>query len=286
MNATRAAAIEIRQLDVRRGGRSLARIDEAKAQRGAFVAMVGPNGAGKSSVLKAITGEWRAAGQLALLGRPFQAWDRRALARHLAVMTQHPVLQFDFTVREVVALGRLPHRGEGRTQGDSRVLQALQMLGLSAFSARRYTTLSGGERQRVQYARVVCQLLGTPSSECLLLLDEPTSALDLAQQKSVLDHAWAMTRQGATVVAVMHDLNTVVRYADRVWVMAGGELRLQADALQALTTETIRSVFGLDLALDVAARDGRPVILMQPDTGAPLVSLHNLFNPSTFRSPS
>lgn len=257
-------SVDIRDLDVRRAGRSLARIGTATACKGEFVALVGPNGAGKSSVLKALTGEWPASGHLHLMGQALPQWDRLALARQLAVMTQQSNLQFDFTVREVVALGRLPHRGEGRALAQARIGQALAALDLLALADRRYTTLSGGERQRVHFARVVCQLEGTPRGACTLLLDEPTSALDLSQQKTVLDHAWAMTRDGATVVAVMHDLNTVLRYADRVWVMSQGTLHVQADAAQALTAETIRAVFGLNLAVDVAARDGRPLVLMRP----------------------
>lgn len=255
--------LQIENLSVARAGRMVASIRSVQARAGEFIAVIGPNGAGKSSLLKAITGEWPATGELCLLGQPLRQWRRPVLARRLAVLPQHSQLAFDFTVQEVVALGRLPHRGEGVAAADQAVQGALQALGLESFRHRRFLRLSGGERQRVQFARVLAQIWQEEQPR-LLLLDEPTSALDLAQQKSVLDHAHREACAGATVVAVMHDLNMVSRYADRVWVLAGGQMVDDTCPDRFMTTDSIQSVFGLKANVETSQTDRLPVVLMQP----------------------
>ncbi|MDM7941399.1 MAG: heme ABC transporter ATP-binding protein [Hydrogenophaga sp.] len=261
--SVRPSALMVSGLRVSRGGGDLVLIDDLRIAPGEFVAIIGPNGAGKSSVLKAVTGEWESVGAITLLGRSLSEWKRGDLARRMAVMPQSSQLAFDFTVREVVAMGRLPHRGESIHTAVRVVNETLSALALDEFSHRRFTTLSGGERQRVQFARVLAQIWDEPSDR-LLLLDEPTSALDLAQQKAVLDHAWHQSRQGATVVAVMHDLNMVSRYADRVLVFSNGRLVKDAPPVEVLTEVGIQSVFGLRVGVERSISDGLPIVLMAP----------------------
>ena len=259
----RQAVLDINALRVEWGGRALLQITDLQVMPGEFVAIIGPNGAGKSSLLKAVTAEWPSTGEVTLLGRSLREWDRAALARRMAVMPQTSQLAFDFTVLEVVTLGRLPHRGESQTASRRAVNETLLALKLEEFAHRRFTTLSGGERQRVQFARVLAQTWGEQSDR-LLLLDEPTSALDLAQQKAVLDHAWQQARQGATVLAVMHDLNMVSRYADRVLVFRQGELVSDAAPRDFLTAKSISAVFGLSVSVELSTSDGKPMVLMGP----------------------
>lgn len=142
-------ALSVRDVQVQRGGRTVLDLNgvSVRVQAGEFVALIGPNGAGKSTVLKALTGEWAAQGHIHLLGQPLPSWSRPRLAQRMAVMPQQSHLNFDFTVREVVALGRLPHRGKSAAQSRAAVDAALTALTLHNFAARRFTTLSGGERQ-------------------------------------------------------------------------------------------------------------------------------------------
>lgn len=269
MAAEQTASLSVRGLNVQRSGRTLARLDAVDVHAGEFVALIGPNGAGKSTVLKGLTGEWPAGGDIKLLGRALPSWQRPRLAQHMAVMPQQSHLNFDFKVREVVTLGRLPHRGEPPARTRQAVDAALDILSLQAFASRRFTTLSGGERQRVQFARVIAQIWGQ-SGPRLLLLDEPTSALDLAQQQSVLDHAWALAREGVTVVAVMHDLNMVSRYASRVLALQQGQLVADTTPAEFMQTERLHEVFGVHVAVERSQVDHRPVVLMGPQRLVPL----------------
>ncbi len=230
------------------------------------VAIVGPNGAGKSTLLRALTGEWPiASGAVRLFGEPLSLWRstrarREALARRLAVLTQQPRLDFDFTVAEVVALGRLPWRGAGAAADRRVVDEVLVLLGLDGFAARRYLMLSGGERQRVQFARVLAQLWATHDGG-LLLLDEPTSALDLAQQVSVLDHATALAARGIAVAAVLHDLNAALGWFERAVLLAQGRIMADGPAAAALSADTVERVYGVRLDSQLAAGAVRPVIM-------------------------
>ena len=250
-------------LTLHRAGRELLNLAPLRASGGEFIAIIGPNGAGKSTLLKSLTGEWPVTGDIELLGQALSDWHRPALARRMAVMAQNSQLNFDFRVREVVALGRLPHRGESAKAAESAVASALAALNLQSFENRRFTSLSGGERQRVQFARVLAQIQTTRSAR-LLLLDEPTSALDLAQQKLVLDLALSQSRLGATVIAVMHDLNMASRYADRIWVLNKGRLVLDATPTQVMQREVVEEVFGLAVSTELSAIDSKPIVLLKP----------------------
>ena len=261
-----SALLAVEDLGVRRDGRVLLDRVSLEVAPGEFVAVVGPNGAGKSTLLRAITGEWASDGDVSFGGRRRGEWNREALARRLAVMTQQPQLNFAFSVREVVELGRLPHRGAG-AQADRKVVDAvLAALDLEGFADRSYLRLSGGERQRVQFARVAAQIW-EPDAPALLLLDEPTSALDLAQQQSVLGLAQQMRARGTAVVAVLHDLNLAARHADRIVLLKGGRLALSAAPQQALQPAVVREVFGVEVDTLVGPRDGRPLVVVRALAG-------------------
>ncbi len=264
-----APVLNLENATIRRGHRTLVHGASLQVGAGEFVALVGPNGAGKSTLLRAITGEWQASGLIELFGRILSRWRRADLARRLAVMPQSSSLAFDFSVEEVVRLGRLPHRGEGAIADVDVVESVLAALRLDAYRHRRYTTLSGGERQRVQFARVLAQIWER-GADGALLLDEPTSALDLAQQKIVLDIARARADSGTAVVAVMHDLNMAVRYASRLVMMREGRIVEDGAALSVLTPEKVDRVFDVDAQIETAGCDGRPIVLLaRGPTAAP-----------------
>lgn len=257
-----SSLLKLRDVRVNRLGRTLLDAITLDVKPGEFLAVIGPNGAGKSTLLRAITGEWRSLGAITFEGKPRNAWSRDALARRLAVMTQQPQLNFAFTVREVVELGRLPHRSAGAA-ADRRVVDAaLCALDLKSHANRSYLHLSGGERQRVHIARVAAQVWEA-EKPALLLLDEPTSALDLAQQQSVFDLILKMKRRGTAIVAVLHDLNLAARHADRIAVLRLGRLVRSATPDEALHPALLREVFGVDTEILRCQRDHRPFVVVR-----------------------
>ena len=224
----------------------------ATLQPGRFTAILGPNGAGKSTLLSLLSAQRRPdAGQVLLDGQPLQHLSAHALALRRAVMPQESAVAFDFTAREVAELGRYPHRKHPAPDEASIVDQALAATGVSVLAGRNVNTLSGGEKARVHLARALAQVWSprTDGAARWLLLDEPTAALDLAHQHQALGllRDWAH-HQGLGVVAVLHDLNLALRYADDVLLLAQGEATCHGPAGDVLTAARIGSVWGIGCA--------------------------------------
>ncbi len=261
--------LEAQELAVRLGGSLRLDAVSVSLQPGTLMAVIGPNGAGKSTLLRAISGELKPErGRVTIGGRPAGDWRRLLLARQMAVMGQTPVLAFDFTVRELVALGRAPHRGTPLARHDKAfVATAIELAGLKEFAERSVPTLSGGERQRAFFAKAVAQLMTRPGqlpgAECLLLLDEPTAALDLAQQARVLGAARRIADAGSAVLAVLHDLNLAAAYADRILVLVDGKCVGAGRPDEVLLAEHLGAWYGcpVDVLADTAT--GRRLIAIR-----------------------
>lgn len=216
---------------------------------GETVAIVGPNGAGKSTLLRLLSGDLRPSrGTVRLKQREITAYTPRQLALHRAVLSQHVSVTFPFTVEEIVAMGA----GESRAAAARPLIEdALQEVGLNDFRHRQLPTLSGGEQQRAHLARVLVQL-GTGEAvhgPGLLLLDEPTSSLDMRHQLDLVETARRRARGGTAVVAILHDLNLAMRFADRVVLLAHGALAADGSARETITADMIRRVFEVDATI-------------------------------------
>ncbi|MEQ8955142.1 MAG: heme ABC transporter ATP-binding protein [Porticoccaceae bacterium] len=224
---------------------------------GEVMALVGPNGAGKSTLIRAISGEQGLSqGQIILHGRSMQDWPLQELATHTAFMPQQSVLEFPFTVREVVALGRIPH-STGQVI-DARVVdEVLAYMDVAHLAGRIYPRLSGGERQRVQLARVLAQIWTPVEYSRLLVLDEPTSNFDLAHQQLVIRLLREVALQGISVLVVMHDLNLAMSCADRIAMLCCGQLQAVGRPESVLTEANIRQSFGVDAEFIQDSRTGR-----------------------------
>jgi iron complex transport system ATP-binding protein len=228
---------------------------------GQVLGLVGPNGAGKSSLLRLVAGDiLPVSGRLTIGERERPEWNRQALARRLAYLPQLSLLNFPYTVEEVVALGRMPH-ATGRKE-DARIInEAMTATDTAGLRHRHYTRLSGGERQRVQLARVFAQVWDVDSSTgALLLLDEPTTALDLSHQQLVLETVRQLAARGCAVVLAIHDFNLIAGHADRIAVMQAGRLVADAAPAEVFTPALFREVFAIDV-----------IIQRHPDRDQPLV---------------
>ncbi|MFJ6672283.1 heme ABC transporter ATP-binding protein [Actinosynnema sp. NPDC091369] len=211
--------------------------------------IVGPNGSGKSTTLRCVYRALRPSGGVVLLGgRDVAATRARDTAEHLAALTQDSHVEFDFTVTEVVAMGRLPHR---TTPGhDAEVVaEALSRVDAAHLAHRGFLTLSGGERQRVLIARALAQ------QPKVLVLDEPTNHLDISHQLAVLSLVRGL---GVTVLAVLHDLNLAAAYCDRLHVLDGGRVVRSGTPEEVLTPEVLHEVF-----------DVRAHVVRHPASGVP-----------------
>ena len=218
-------SLECRNAAVSADGRRVLATVSAVLRAGRVTAIVGPNGTGKSTLLGLLAGQ-RAplAGSVLLDGLPLHRQPVTALARRRALMAQESAVAFDFSATEVVELGRFPHRQRPAPDEAGIVAHALAAAGVAHLAGRSVQTLSGGEKARVHLARALAQIWHPPAdaAERWLLADEPTAALDLQHQHRCMRllRQWAV-EQGVGVVAVLHDLNLALRYADDALVLGG-----------------------------------------------------------------
>jgi iron complex transport system ATP-binding protein len=208
----------------------------AALRPGEVTAICGPNGAGKSTLLQCLAGLLApGSGIVTLEGTPIVSLLPRERARAIGYLSQEGEIAWDLSVRNLVALGRLPY-GDG---GDAQVAAALAALDLEAFSSRPISTLSGGEKARALLARV---LAGEPR---WILADEPLAALDLGHQLALVGHLGRAASGGTGVVLVLHDLALAMNHADRVLVLDKGHLAADGAPEAALDPTLIERVWGV-----------------------------------------
>lgn len=252
--------LELEQASAAPWGAPLLRDISLALVPGAILGLTGPNGAGKSSLLRLIGGDIPlSAGRLQLAGKPREAWPRRLLARRLAYLPQLSLLNFPYTVEEVVAMGRMPHE-TGVATDAGIVAEALAATDTASLRERLYTRLSGGEKQRVQLARVLSQVWDAGDG-ALLLLDEPTNALDLSHQQMVLSAVRALAERGCAVVLASHDLNLVAGLADRIAVLQQGHVAALGSPGAIFTPQLFREIFAIDVVVQRHPERDQPLVI-------------------------
>ena len=229
--------------------------------KGDFLGIIGPNGSGKTTLLRVIDGILKPQeGEVRLEGTEVGRLRREALARSVAVVPQYSALAFPFSVEEVVLMGRSPHLGRWRFEGerDLRIArEAMEMTDTLALAARDMESLSGGERQRVLIARALAQ------EPRLMLLDEPTAFLDIRHQVDFFDRIRALNRErGLTVIAVTHDINLAAHYCDRIILLKDGRIEAAGPVEDVITEEHIRKAYETKILVD-----------RHPGTGSPRITL-------------
>ncbi len=211
---------------------------------GKFTAVVGPNGAGKTTLLKIISGESsKYSGEITLNSKPLGQYKTRELSLSRAILPQQTVVNFPFTVEQIIEVGRYAHRSPA-TKNQAIIAEVMNLCGLHAFKGRIYQTLSGGEKQRVQMARVMAQIWEKSEHPKYVLLDEPTASLDLAQQHVLLSLARRLCRQNIAVIAVLHDLNLAIQYADDLLFLKKGKAMAYGEVKEVASRKVIEETFG------------------------------------------
>ena len=216
---TAAVLLETRALRIAVPRGALVERFDCAVRGGEFVALLGSNGTGKSLLLRTLAGLRPAnGGSVWLDGQDLAVLPRRAIARRLGFLPQDPDAPPQGSLFESVLLGRHAHLGfweSGGPADEERARRALDEVGLTPLGRRELGTLSGGEQRRAAIARLLVQ------APAIYLLDEPTNHLDPAQQLGVLEHVRGLAREGAAVLASLHDPNLALRFADRIWLLAG-----------------------------------------------------------------
>ncbi len=258
------ATIDVRSLTVVLGGSTLLEDVSFRVQAGEVLALVGPNGAGKSTLLRAVSGDLPPThGSVLLDGKTTTAYHPRDLALRRAVLPQQTFLQFAFTAREVVEMGRGARGGRQERERDETVIaSAMQRTETDTLALRTFPTLSGGEQARVTLARVLSQ------EAPILLLDEPTAALDLSHQQMVMEIARELAAAGGTVLAILHDLNLAAAYADRLAILHHGRLSAFAEPWEALDPNLLSEVFECPIAVARHPMRNCPLVLPLPRSAA------------------
>ncbi|WP_373553866.1 heme ABC transporter ATP-binding protein [Haliscomenobacter sp.] len=257
--------LSTRGVDYQVQGKQLLKGIDMQVQAGEFVAIVGPNGAGKSTLLRILSGELNpSAGKVYWRKQFLNKMSKAELARERAVLSQQHQVSLPFNTDELVMMGRYPHFDQVPTVKDQEIVTAaFDKVDAQALRGRNFLQLSGGEQQRILLAQAFAQIWDRPNG--LLLLDEPTNNLDLAHQQHLLQAAHELTQKGYAVVAILHDLNLAMHFADQVILLRQGSIWAQGTPEATLTASNIKMTFDVTVRLiqNVAAR---PLIV--PDFAA------------------
>lgn len=230
-----------------------------RVHEGEFLAIAGPNGAGKSTLLHVLAGlKSPIEGSVALDGRRLADYGRRRLAQRIAVIFQDFSCSYDFSVFDMVAMGRSPYltRWQPLSTRDRAIIHdAMEMTEVSNLRHRLFCELSGGERQRVIIAKALAQ---QPS---LLLLDEPSTHLDLHHQVNTFNILRRLNRQSrVTILCIIHDLTLAAQFADRFLLLCAGECLAEGTPQEVLQQELIEDLFAVPVTVGIIGKTNTPYV--------------------------
>ena len=232
-----------------------------EVKRGEFLGILGPNGSGKTTLLNVIDGILiPQEGELWINGTSCNKLKRENLAKIIAVVPQESLMIFPFTVQEIVLMGRAPHLGKWRFEGetDFRIAhQAMEMTDTLSLMNRSMNALSAGERQRVLIARALAQ------QPQIMLLDEPTAFLDIRHQIDFFDLIKALNKnQTLTVIGVTHDINLASLYCDRIILLRDGRIHCMGSPEEVIAESHIREVYETNVTVDRNPVTGQPRVTL------------------------
>jgi iron complex transport system ATP-binding protein len=228
--------------------------------QGSLTGILGPNGSGKTTLLKLLAGIHRPQhGRVSLDGRDLREYSRAQLARRIAVVPQEVHPAFEYTVLEMVLMGRYAHLGAFEVEGPEDVRlarEALRATGTEGLESRQFDTLSGGEKQRVVIASALAQAAD------VLLLDEPTASLDLAYQLEIAALIERLNAErGVTIVLSTHDLNFAATVCRSVVLLREGRVLATGPTAETITPSSIRDLYGVDAEVTMHPRAGHLTVV-------------------------
>lgn len=232
----------------------------AQVEKGEFVGLIGSNGTGKSTLLKCVSGLLETeGGTIEIFGQNTKHLKQKERARMVAVVPQSFNIDYEFTVEDIVLMGRNPYHNfmDRETEKDFQIVHdALKMTGTYAFKDRQFNALSGGEKQRVIISRAIAQ------EAPIVLLDEPTSALDLHHQIEVMELITELNRERrTTVVAVLHDINLAARYCNRLIMLEGGRVMADGTPAEVIVEKNLHKLYRMKMLVKENSLFERPEIV-------------------------
>ncbi len=216
-----------------------------------FLVIMGANGAGKSTLLKLMAGLLKPIkGKILFDNIDLTNYTVAQLAQKRAVLSQHYQYSFPLTAKEIAMMGRYPFYDSSPTLKDEKIVSnAMELMGVANFANRLYESLSGGEAQKVQMSRVLAQMFTGKKEQKYLLLDEPVSHLDIKFQHQLLAIAKSLVNPQTAVIAVLHDINLALKYADRIIFMKEASVIYDHKITEELPITIINEVFGIEAQL-------------------------------------
>ena len=252
-------SIEVQNLSFSYGDRPVLHDISFRVEKGEFLSILGPNGVGKSTLFRCVLGLLSGyTGQVLVDGADSRSFSVREAARHIAYIPQssHPI--FNYSVFDIVLMGRTSGLSTFRSpkKQDAELCRwALEKVGIPHLSDRCFHRLSGGEQQLVLIARALVQ------KAPILMLDEPTASLDFGNQLLVLEQCRSLAREGYTVIQTTHNPEQSYRYSDRILTIQHGRVLAEGTPKEVLTEKTIRALYGVEVDV-VSLRDDRARICL------------------------
>jgi len=237
-----SALLTAQNLSFAYDGRPVLKGVSLAVEAGEFVGLIGANGSGKTTLLRVLLGLLHTSGEVRLCDDSLKSLDRREIATRATMVQQDTRVDFAFTAREIVAMGRTPYLGRFTPEGAAdkeAIARAMRETGTEDFAERLVTELSGGERQRVHLARAFSQ------ETRIILLDEPTANLDLTHQFEALQLVREFTRAGGGVLAAIHDLSLAARFCDRLLLLSEGQIMAAGQPAEVITESNLARHFAL-----------------------------------------
>ncbi|KQC07850.1 MAG: hypothetical protein APR54_05485 [Candidatus Cloacimonas sp. SDB] len=233
---------------------------DLKFEAGEFCAILGPNGAGKSTLLKAIPGYLsRSAGEISIMHKTLEQWKRKELAKKISLIPQDFQLQFDFTVTDLVLMGRFPYTNSLQNyshKDKSKVNEVLKLLDLYKYKNKMFSQLSGGEKQRVSIARALVQ------ETDVILMDESFSHLDINHQIEIMNIITGINRQlGKLIILVSHNINLAAEYCDRIIFIKDGRISKDGKPLEIINKANLQEIYGMELEIAKNPVSQKPYLL-------------------------
>lgn len=231
--------LSFEQINVTLGKKPILKGVDVRVKNRKITGIIGPNGSGKSTLIKTLFGIVKyQSGDIRIDGAPLQSYPKDYIAQNIGYISQETSCPFDFTVKEMVAMGLYPHQKKYRgAKREEIVADALEQTGISQLADRSFLSLSGGEKKCVMLTRAIAQQAQT------LVLDEPTNHLDIRHQLFILEF---LRQKQFTSLIVLHDLNFACMYCDELFLLNQGTVVASGTPIEVLTAENVKAVFGVN----------------------------------------